>query len=147
VSPEAPAIDLGELLSPDMGFDIQGAFQAAASDVLNDDLLELEEKIARTERILQQASSELYRELVDLSALAEQIMGCAHDHTLQEALLAGALGEMFAHHGHDHGHDGPEDNDKKSAKKQPARQTYSDLIWQFFQKKRGRQNAQTPSKY
>jgi hypothetical protein len=138
VSPEtAPAtFSLDGLLSPEMGFDVQAAFESAASDVLNDDLLELEEKIARTEFILQEASSEIYRELVDLSTLAEQIMGCTHDHAVQGALLSGALGDLFGEHaGHDHAHHTDDEKKPDTKKSSKPRQTYSQLILQFFRKK------------
>ncbi len=112
-------------LFAEMDFDVNEAFQAAASDVMSSEELELDEKIIKMESIITEADSDFYREMVDFQALAAQMqMFCNHDHSLAESMMNNEtiFGFMEKANSHEHGpHDGHnhdhEDDDEKDGKK------------------------------
>lgn len=84
-------VSLDALFSPELldGMDINQAFHEAAHGVITDQEIALNEKVARVENILEEASSDFYREFVDLRSMAAQIeMFCNQDHGLENALSA-----------------------------------------------------------
>jgi len=120
---------LDDLFSSELmdGIDMNQAFHEAAYGVMTDEELALDEKVSRMEAIVQEASSEFYREFVDLRSMAAQIeMFCNHDHSMQEIFSQsesiGVFMDRHTDHGHDHTHEGPgrkaeEEKNKKAKKK------------------------------
>lgn len=100
-------------------FDINAAFQGAVADVVTNQELALDEKVRRMESIVAEGSSELYRDFVDFSQLAQQMeMLCAHDHDLQSAFeSSSSLSSLMNRNEQKHGHDHDEKDAKKSKKK------------------------------
>lgn len=91
---EALTIDIEDLVHPDLQIDHDAAFRGAASDIWNDALRALDEKIAHTEQLMANAKSELYRDVVDFRSLADTLMACAAHHHGSEG--ADALSKLFA---------------------------------------------------
>ena len=116
-------------LFEEMDFDVNEAFQIAASNVLSDGELELNEKIGRMETIITEADSDFYREMVDFQALAAQMqMFCNHDHSLAQSMMnnetifgfmenAHNHNDHGAHTAHDHDHKDDSEKDDKEKKK------------------------------
>jgi hypothetical protein len=101
---------LEDLFSPELmdGLDINRAFHEAAEGVMTNEEMALDDKVARMEHIIQEASSDFYQEFVDLRSMAAQIeMFCNHDHSIQDALQGseqiGAFMDRHAGHTHEHG--------------------------------------------
>ena len=140
-TPETPGNDPFTSLTDtamDFGdFDINAAFQEAMFGVATDAELALDEKVRRMELIVDQGTSDLYREFIDFRQLAAQVeLACSHDHALGQSLQASGLlaGLMGAQEqGHDHGglpglgsHDGHEHDDETPAagKKKKKRRSW-----------------------
>ncbi|MDB5171062.1 MAG: hypothetical protein JWO35_756 [Candidatus Saccharibacteria bacterium] len=110
------APDFGmDMFGMDDGFDINAAFQGATQDVISDTELALEEKVRRMEVIVSEGTSEVYRDFVDLRALAAQM---SHDHMLcQAAQGSEALSSFMDGHSSDDGHNhGDSSHDEHSHK-------------------------------
>jgi hypothetical protein len=118
MSAESPSLALESLLDPSLGFDYTAAFQGAASDVISNETLRLDEKVARTEQILTEANSEVYRGFVDMRSLVESI-GCdAHEHGVLGALEQGEFGEHFGRQDAHRKHDSDDNAKNEKRKKQ-----------------------------
>lgn len=116
------------------GFDINAAFQGAIADVGADKELELDEKVRRMERIVQEGVSETYRDFVDFRAMAAQMeMMCMHDHALDRSMqsnvtLSSLMDGHDSNDGHDHEKHDHEDEgyeiDPKTGKKTKKKKHY-----------------------
>lgn len=95
-------LDVGE-------FDINAAFQDTIQGVASDTELALEEKVRRMEVIVNEGTSEVYRDFVDFRAMAVQMeMMCNHDHALNQSMrgsdtLSGFMDSHRSDDGHNHG--------------------------------------------
>jgi hypothetical protein len=123
--PESGGIDLNELLHSSLEFDVQAAFMGAVSDIVSNEILSLDEKFARTEFLMGQARSDVYRDLVDVQAIANMAMECASH--MHGQIGAEMFSGLFKPDNHDDAHhhserEGDEDDgetDKKKSKKKP----------------------------
>jgi hypothetical protein len=98
------------------GFDADEAFQGALLDVMSDEALALNEKVRRTEFILEEASSPAYRDFVDFRSMAAQIEDCSqHNHSLNQALRANESVSSFMD-AHDHRDESTSHNHSSSNK-------------------------------
>ena len=105
-------------------FDINAAFQEAIAGVASDTELALEEKVRRMEVIVNEGTSEMYRDFVDFRQMAAQMeIMCSHDHTFSQSMrgnetLSGFVDSHKADDGHNHAdslhrkHNHKEDNDE-----------------------------------
>lgn len=113
-SPDTPSF--GFEFDASGGFDINAAFQEALFGVVTDAELALEEKVQRMETIVDEGTSEIYRDFIDFRAMAVQMeMMCSHDHALGLSLKGSdTLSRFMDSHnendGHDHG-EGAHDHD------------------------------------
>lgn len=122
LSGPAPELDFGM-----EDFDINEMFQEALSGVVTDEELALDEKVRRMEVIVNEGTSEVYRDFVDFRQMASQMeMMCAHDHMFDQSIrgsdVLGNLLDAFAEddghgHGNGHSHGHGEGDDTASTKK------------------------------
>jgi|GEM_PF-2868235 len=76
-----------EIFGVNEDFDINAAFQEAVRGVASDTELALEEKVRRMEVIINEGTSEVYRDYVDFRQMAAQIaMACSHDHVFSQSM-------------------------------------------------------------
>lgn len=120
--------DFGMLaFSMDEDFDINAAFQEAIVGVASDTELALEEKVRRMQVIVDEGTSQAYRDFVDFRAMAAQMeMMCDHDHALGQSVrnsdtLSSFMDGHKAGHGlhgkHNHKADDEYEVDSKTGKK------------------------------
>lgn len=127
--------DLGE-------FDINAAFQEALYGVVSDEELALEEKVRRMEVIVQEGTSDIYRDFVDFRQMAAQMqMMCNHDHEMSQSMqgndtLFGFMDRHTSYDGHnhsdethnDHSHKEEDDTDSKTGKKKKKRRGWFSIL-------------------
>lgn len=122
-------------------FDVNAAFLEAIEGVATSEVLELDEKVARMEHLINEGSSELFRDFVDFRMMASQIEAfCSHDHALNQSLQSsGLLSNFRSNHGPEDSHnhlehslDTRKDNDSETGPKTDKKKKKKRKSWFGF---------------
>ena len=140
--PKVP-VEENAMFGMELDFDLNAAFQGAISGVASDADLALDEKIRRMESIINEGTSETYRDFVDFRQIASQMqMICSHDHALGQMMksndsLSSILGKHDDNDGHNHSshsHDEDDDEDDDSDKKKKSKSLKKRGWFSYFAK-------------